>query len=185
MNKKENKRYLDTKKDFKRALLSLLSTKSIFDIKVTELCEEAGYNRTTFYKHYSIPEDVLSEIEFEEYMNFEVYISNIDLNGSVNTLEPLLMYIKDNSGVFEILFANKEKQFGKKVMNLVLSTFKEGIEKFDRPALKPYINELIIDSSLSIILQWIANDFDLDTRTVTRLLLSTIKSIIETAENFR
>lgn len=60
---RENQRVAITKRLLKQALLSLLETKDIQKITITELCQAAGINRATFYRHYSVPQDVLLEME--------------------------------------------------------------------------------------------------------------------------
>ena len=45
----------------KEALFSLLATKDINDISVTELVNKAGVSRAVFYKHYYLVKDVLKK----------------------------------------------------------------------------------------------------------------------------
>ena len=61
----EDKRIRRTKKAIRDALLRIMEEKSVADVTTTELCKEADINRSTFYAHYSTPEDVLLEIEDE------------------------------------------------------------------------------------------------------------------------
>lgn len=63
MEKKENQRVLLTKRLLKEGLLKMLLYKDLEKINVSELCREAGINRATFYKYYSIPRDVLRDVE--------------------------------------------------------------------------------------------------------------------------
>lgn len=58
----ENQRVRMTKKLFCDSLLYLMQTKPIDEISVSALCRQAQVNRTTFYKHYTCPRDVLSDI---------------------------------------------------------------------------------------------------------------------------
>ncbi len=59
---KENQRVALTKRLLKEALLRLLKKQELKQITITGLCEEAGINRITFYRHYETPRDVLDEI---------------------------------------------------------------------------------------------------------------------------
>lgn len=59
---KENQRIAISKRMLQESLLRLLQTKELSEIRITELCREAGINRTTFYKYYSTPQDVLADI---------------------------------------------------------------------------------------------------------------------------
>ena len=60
-------RILKTKARLMEALSELTKNRSIEEISVAELCREAGVNRTTFYKYYSIPADVQRE-SFDRHM---------------------------------------------------------------------------------------------------------------------
>ncbi len=67
---KENQRVAISKRLLKEAVMKLLKKKHIDEISVCELCREAGINRTTFYRHYQTPHDVLMEIELEYFNDF-------------------------------------------------------------------------------------------------------------------
>ena len=60
MNKSESK-YYNTALLMDEALLSLLENKEYEFITVTEICEKAGVNRSTFYLHYQNIDDLLYE----------------------------------------------------------------------------------------------------------------------------
>lgn len=65
---KENQRVAISKRLLKDAVLRLLNKKHIDSISISELCQEAEINRTTFYRHYQTPHDVLMDVELD-YMN--------------------------------------------------------------------------------------------------------------------
>ena len=60
MNKSESK-YFNTAKKMDLALISLLKKKSFEYVTVSEICEKAGVNRSTFYLHYETVDDLLNE----------------------------------------------------------------------------------------------------------------------------
>ena len=60
MNKQESK-YFNTASLFDEALVTLLTQKDIEYITVKEICEKAGFNRSTFYLHYDTINDLLNE----------------------------------------------------------------------------------------------------------------------------
>lgn len=51
----------NTKKELLSALLDLSIHQDIDEISVSTLCRQANINRTTFYKYYTIPSDILLE----------------------------------------------------------------------------------------------------------------------------
>ena len=59
---RDDHRVVITKRLLKESLLQLLQKRALNAITVTELCREAGINRATFYRHYKIPRDILTEI---------------------------------------------------------------------------------------------------------------------------
>ena len=59
---KEDLRTQLSKKMLKDALLELLKHKRFYDINVRELCDKAGVNRSTFYRHYDNIADVMNDI---------------------------------------------------------------------------------------------------------------------------
>lgn len=52
---------IQTKDKLYNALNTLIEKKELSDITVTEICEIANVNRSTFYRYYSLPQDVLDE----------------------------------------------------------------------------------------------------------------------------
>lgn len=50
-----------TKRAFQEAFCRLIQTTPAAQITVSELCREAGLNRSTFYRHYAIPLDVITD----------------------------------------------------------------------------------------------------------------------------
>lgn len=59
---KENQRIVVTKRMLKDALFQLLKKKDIDHISVKELCETAGINRSTFYRHYDSQYALMEEV---------------------------------------------------------------------------------------------------------------------------
>ena len=60
--KKENRRVHLTKQMIQDSLIELLDDKPIEKISISELCQLADINRTTFYNHYGSQYDVLKEV---------------------------------------------------------------------------------------------------------------------------
>ncbi len=67
---KENQRVVISKRMLKDGIMTLLNKKHINEISVVELCELSGINRTTFYRHYQTPHDILMEIELDFIKDF-------------------------------------------------------------------------------------------------------------------
>lgn len=67
-----NPKLARTKKSLLDALVRLLENQRLEEITVSDLCREAGINRTTFYKYYAVPEDVITEA-IEQVLNKVIY----------------------------------------------------------------------------------------------------------------
>lgn len=76
--KKTDLRVTHTKKLLKEGLLALMQEKPISEITVSELCRKSTVNRNTFYNHYYLPSDILTEIEKElfDYINQTIRENN-------------------------------------------------------------------------------------------------------------
>ena len=72
MNKPESK-YFNTAVRFDKALLSLLEKKPFEYITISEICEKAEVNRSTFYLHYENTSDLLKETTTYVLDNFASY----------------------------------------------------------------------------------------------------------------
>ena len=83
MNKSEAKFY-NTAIKMNNALFKLLEKKSFQDISVSEICDVAGVNRSSFYSHYNNTYDLLKETHLnfmkEFSTSFEESISKIDIS---------------------------------------------------------------------------------------------------------
>ena len=102
---KENQRIIVTKRMLKEGLLRLLETKELKKIKINELCEEAGINRATFYRHYETPEDVLWELEREISLKIFPKVKRpANLKEAQKLLEKSCAYIQENSAIMKLLF---------------------------------------------------------------------------------
>ena len=116
MNKSESK-YFNTAVRFNKALLSLLEKKAFEYISISEICEKAGVNRSTFYLHYENTSDLLRETiayvldNFSSYFSVDIKsvstkFSNCDLQDlkfvNEKYLYPYLLFIKENFVSFSL-----------------------------------------------------------------------------------
>ena len=98
MNVTNNKRHQETIAAIDRAFLSLLKEKDLKDISVSELCEKAEVNRSTFYDNYT-----------DMFTLANVYAEKIekqveDQLHADGEFAWIFEYIKANTDVFEIYF---------------------------------------------------------------------------------
>ena len=98
MNTPNNKRSLATEECLNNTLMALLKDKELADISVTELCEAAGIDRSTFYAHY---EDVFA-LGNACAADIEKRLSEV--SHFADDFAWVFEYIKDNPEVFSVYF---------------------------------------------------------------------------------
>ncbi len=89
-----HQRVVVTKRMVKEGLMRMLEKKPLEKINITELCQEAGINRTTFYRYYELPRDILTEMQnefFEE--TFECFQKPL----TVSDIERLFVCLSEHS----------------------------------------------------------------------------------------
>ncbi len=159
----ENQRTKLTKKLFKEAMIDLLEKKSLYDITVTELCQKAELNRSTFYKYYENVYDVFADIEHELILANEECLKNINDNDQDAITKPLcrlLSIVKENTKIYKLLFNNHiSEEISKNIMNAPIMFFKEKLETLNKgPASDAdYVFMYFFSGSLEIIKKWISS----------------------------
>ena len=98
MNTKNNQRHQNTIAAIEAAFISLLNEKELKDISVSELCEKAGINRSTFYDNYA---DVFALTNACAEKIEKSIAEQPHTNGEFAWI---FDYIKTNLDVFEIYF---------------------------------------------------------------------------------
>ncbi len=164
---KTNQRVLLTKRLLKDSLIDLMSKKSIQKIRVNELCENAGINRTTFYKHYGSPYDVMEEIENDILNDMEKILNSAEAQEKKSYGEKMaliLHYLKDNIHVTKTLLSMnpRENEFILKIAKL--PEIGKGWLSFSDDSTDEIENNLAfifyITGLYRMITYWLLNDLD-------------------------
>ena len=131
-------RILKTKKNTRKALITLLKTKRFDDISVKDICNEANVSRGTFYLHYKDKYDLVHQYQQEiiktgskkvhEFLNSDRHLFFYHmLNFWNNEAELLLLLISKNGSteiqnqVKSMLQINAEKNILPSVKTINLS----------------------------------------------------------------
>lgn len=174
MNKSESK-YFNTAKKMDIALLSLLKNKPFEYITISEICENAGVNRSTFYLHYETIGDLLDETvrylldDFLSY--FSSNTSSVRLNITECSLDelnyisdkyliPYLTYIKDNKEIFLTALLHS-RELGLEDINsrMFENIFCPILNRFHYPANDMnYIMMYYLNGLNAIIIEWLKDD---------------------------
>lgn len=158
----ENQRVRLSKKMLKESLIRLLNEESIHKISVREICDEAQINRTTFYKHYGSPYDLLGDMEDDVLTQIDSYLStnNKSFDNSLKRLIQMISFVNDNLDLCRVLFNNNvDPEFPEKLINLPpikqMVTQLMGKNNEDEIA---YIFGFVVNGGFSIIRKWMNKD---------------------------
>jgi AcrR family transcriptional regulator len=109
MAQRENQRVKLTRRLIKESLIRLLAQESIYKVSVRALCQEAGVNRSTFYKYYGSPYDVLAELENDLLSSIQTALDSAplpDADGERAQLGAICAFLEDNAETVRLLISN-------------------------------------------------------------------------------
>lgn len=95
MNVKNNSRYKASCQKIETAFLALCLNNDYDDIKVNQICEQAGINRSTFYAHYNDVDDLTAKIE-ARFAKSMASIFTFNEKPSTKTFVEMFTFIKNN-----------------------------------------------------------------------------------------
>ena len=174
MNKAESK-YFNTAVRFNKALLSLLEKKPFEYVTISELCKEAGVNRSTFYLHYENTADLLKEAtaymlnDFLSYFdvdtkNITTQYKNCDLQelNFINEkyLHPYLSFIKENQQFFTAVLSQPTAFDSNMIFQKLFDNiFVPILNKFRYPKDEQrYVIMFYLNGITAIITEWLQDD---------------------------
>ena len=176
-DKKANLKVINTKRKLSKSLISLLTSKSITEIDVSELCEKAGINRTTFYKHYASLYHLLDELIVQFFKRIEtLFLSLSSGENTTSKVAYLLKYLKQNREFVTIIMNNNSfSSISERLiqLNFICNLINSNIQyrKNDYVS-EDYYVDFIISGWIAAIRRWVNENCDLDENTLARLLTS-------------
>lgn len=112
-----------TKMMIKNTFLSLLKEKPVGKVSVTEICEGAQINRSTFYKYYDNPQDLLNKLEDEYLKSLSKKLSRIEMRDFNQVFSIVLNDVKDNQDYFQtIVSENGDVKFRDSIFDLIFQS---------------------------------------------------------------
>lgn len=189
--KKNESKYFNTATKMDLALISLLKKKPLEYITVSEICETAGVNRSTFYLHYETVGDLIDETTRYLLDGFLSYFSDYsssmhidfkncelqDLNFICDKyLIPYLSYIKDNKEIFKTaLLHNKALGFEAVYKNLFENIFNPILTRFNYPKDdQSYVMMYYLNGVNAIVTEWLKNGCDKPMEDISSIISTCI-----------
>lgn len=185
VNKSESK-FHNTAVKFDNALLRLLEKKDFKDITISDICNGAGVNRSTFYSHYENTYDLLEEVknnsiaEFMESFHSDLEVNNLSKYDSAELifvspkyLIPYLEFIRDNKRFFKVYMSNLDNFAVEDTNNYLVDTVftpiyaKNGIT--DKTIIK-YMSRYYLSGITAIVTEWVKNDCEDDILLISEII---------------
>ena len=174
MNKSESK-YFNTAVKMNKALIHLLEKKSFEYISISEVCKEAGVNRSTFYLHYENICDLLEETmqymidSFLSYFPVDMELIKLDFSCfelvelnyiTEEYLNPYLSFIKENHRIFSTALLNSRVFGFEKIFNrMYANIFEPILQRFNYPVEdRKYVMIYYLNGVNAVVMQWIKDD---------------------------
>ncbi|MBO5484957.1 MAG: TetR/AcrR family transcriptional regulator [Lachnospiraceae bacterium] len=186
MNKKENQRMRLTKLLFKNALITLLQKKTIYQISVTELCDAAELNRSTFYKYYENVRDILTELEKETLQKSKQCMQEIAVgedNFHIAPLYRLLCDMQNNREIYQLLLNNSANDgFPSDMMQETIEFLRDTAKSLDIIEEKSdYLFQYLVSGCISVVQNWINGEMKESPMEISELIYRTSVAVLKSA----
>jgi len=161
MNTKDNQRTKITKRLFRESLIKLLEKNTLSEITVSQLCNEAELNRSTFYKYYGNIRDIYEEIEQSVIEASTTCIAGVNVHDEhsiIKHIEELLLHINEHSDIYRLLLNNSaDGEFPYKLIEgtvgSIASTHRLSPDSAQKYA--EYCSLFMVTGSFSVIKRWL------------------------------
>lgn len=165
--KNEDLRITKTKKALFNALLELMKTKAFEEIKISDICQNALINRSTFYAHFEDKYELLVALLDNQK---QILLSNLSRNEQdVNTkkyfmemLKIIIEHVDENRNVYSsILLKNRNGILIDILIDVSQKDISNRIDKIPKSAgtiPSRFISKFYLGAILSIGLDWLSDN---------------------------
>lgn len=175
---KGNQRIALTKRLLHEALLRIMEKKPLDKINVSELCDEAGINRATFYRHYNVPRDVLQEIQTQFVDRIKSsYDMTMLINSPAQYIENVCSYLYEHQDLVKIFINNNSEEdiicIFDDYFNMLLSQDQNtnNSNMFDTTEMK-LISSCIAGGGYFMLRRWLLDGIEKSPQEIAQLVLS-------------
>lgn len=111
-----------TKKIIEEAFLELLKERPLVKISVKAICEKAEINRTTYYKYYDNPYDLLNKMEAKILDDLQKRIEETNTENLQDIFRCIITDIRDKFDIYNTFFSeNGDHEFRKRIFEACYS----------------------------------------------------------------
>lgn len=125
MKKKEDLRIIKTKKSLYEGLLIMMKDKPFDEIKVSDICEKALINRSTFYDHFSDKYELLNSLinDLEKELELKLSVDRKIKNTKeyyMNLINLLFDHINENINIYIPIIRNNNNNIAGDIFKNIL-----------------------------------------------------------------
>lgn len=174
--KETNQRIALTKRLLKEGLLRLLQKKPLDKINITELCKESGINRATFYRHYELPQDILTEMQTDFISEM---LETFNKPYTEKDVEDIFTYLYENADLIKIFI---QYNYDTDLFQIFNSLYQNIIETKALKILDTENSQLIYTflagGGYFLLRRWLMEDFQKTPKEIAAIALSIINKDI-------
>lgn len=170
-----NQRIMVTKRMVKEGLKRLLEKKPLEKINITELCQEAGINRTTFYRYYELPRDVLTEMQKDF---FDETFSHFQKPLTVGDIEHFFGCLYAHSELVKLFFQYNSDTDWTNIFTQIYTSFPglkmtKAFQNLDENSAR-LLCAYLAGGAYFLARQWIMEDIPMPPKAVAAIALNTL-----------
>ena len=163
---KNNKKMRQARKQIQIAVIQLLQTKTINQLKVTQICRLAHINRSTFYANYEDVYDMVDHLRNYVSQQYQSYLK-IDRKSS---LLSLLKEIQNHQDIYQLFFRlYLDKNLIHKVNFSQWVSYPRDSTVYDIVFVQSAIRE--------VIMTWLNNQCDVSPEQINQLIVRKLKQL--------
>lgn len=154
-----------SKECFYDALISLCKTEDFNDINIKQICKKAGYNRSTFYRHFNSKEDIIRDKAKDLIANWNSSLQ-FELGYSYENFVNIFEYLRENDYLF-LLMQKLNMQEDLFRLSYEYLHYNFNVDEYDLV----FVNNGI----LAVVVRWINNGLQESNEYMAKLLSKYVK----------
>lgn len=170
----DNRRVRMTKKLMKDALLELLEQHPLNKITVTDVCQSADVNRSTFYAYYEDVEALMLDIENDVLAQLPGSPERPDIYSDekfLRTLKVFFDYVRENERLFRIMIVVRDSDsFNQKLVKAVMERYRRVSGNVDSLS-ERYAYIYCVSGVIGMMKAWIVGGFPMETHAFAQMVL--------------
>lgn len=163
MKKKVDLRIIKTKNNIYLSLINLLKNNTFEEIKVSDICNEALINRSTFYAHFEDKYELISSLinDLKKDLESELKTIQKDLTTKEYYLEMIRIFLNHIEGKEDIyrsiMINNKNSIIMDMIYDTISNDLNNKIKKDDIDIPVEVVSSFYIGAVINVGIEWLKN----------------------------